>query len=335
VRFGIFDHMDRATPDLARQYEDRLTLIEAYDRGPFHAYHLAEHHATPLGLAPSPSVFLAAAAQRSTRLRLGPLVYTLSLHDPLRLIEDICMLDALSGGRLELGVGRGISPIELRMMGVDPDGAQRLFAERLELILRGLSSEWLDVDGRRVPMEVRPVQRPHPPLWYGLGRVESVPRVAAAGMHAVTNGTAEQVRAVTDAYRAEWSRLSRDDAALPLLGRSHHVVIADSEDDALELARPAWQEWFASLDHLWRAHGVRVPLPFTEDPEEALAAGWCLAGTVSTVRDRLMDECDRAGVTYVLGRFAFGGLPLEASLRSVELFCEEVVPAFDASTPRV
>jgi alkanesulfonate monooxygenase SsuD/methylene tetrahydromethanopterin reductase-like flavin-dependent oxidoreductase (luciferase family) len=328
MRFGVFDHMDRAGPDLARQYEDRLTLIEAYDRGPFHAYHLAEHHATPLGLAPSPSVFLAAAAQRSSRLRLGPLVYTLSLYDPLRLVEEICMLDALSGGRLELGVGRGISPIELRMMGVDPDSAQRLFAERLDIILRGLASDPLAIEGRDVPMELRPVQRPHPPLWYGLGRIESVPRVAAAGMHAVSNGTAEHIRAVTDAYRAEWVRLGRDEASLPLLGRSHHIVIADGDGEALDLARPAWREWFSSLDHLWRAHGVRVPLPFTEDPDDAVAAGWLLAGTASTVRERLLQECERAGISYMLGRFAFGGLPIEASLRSVELFTEEIAPAF-------
>jgi alkanesulfonate monooxygenase SsuD/methylene tetrahydromethanopterin reductase-like flavin-dependent oxidoreductase (luciferase family) len=74
MRFGVFDHMDRSVGDLARQYEDRLVLAEAYDRAGFHAYHLAEHHGTPLGLAPSPSVFLAAVAQRTSRLRLGPLV---------------------------------------------------------------------------------------------------------------------------------------------------------------------------------------------------------------------------------------------------------------------
>src|SRR5688500_9260753 len=116
MRFGVFDHMDRSVEDLERQYADRLRLAEAYDRAGLHALHVAEHHGTPRGLAPSPSVYLAAVAQRTKRLRLGPLVYTLALHHPVRLIEEICMLDALSGGRLELGVGRGISPIELGML---------------------------------------------------------------------------------------------------------------------------------------------------------------------------------------------------------------------------
>jgi alkanesulfonate monooxygenase SsuD/methylene tetrahydromethanopterin reductase-like flavin-dependent oxidoreductase (luciferase family) len=333
MRFGVFDHMDRSVEDLGRQYEDRLVLAEAYDRAGFHAYHLAEHHGTPLGLAPSPSVFLAAVAERTSRLRLGPLVYTLALYNPIRLVEEVCMLDALSGGRLELGVGRGISPIELRMLGVDPDEAQSLYAERLQILLRGLTSERLDFEGehhvlRGVPMELRPVQRPHPPLWYGLGRAESAPRVAHAGMHAVCNGPADQVRAITDAYRAAWAGEGRAVEDLPLLGRSHHMVIADTDAEALDLARPAYREWFASLDHLWREHGTRVPLPMPEDADEAVAAGLCLAGSAATVRDRLLGECARAGVSYVLGRFAFGALPLQTALRSVELFEREVAPAF-------
>ena len=120
MKVGVFDHMDRAGADLGRQFEERLKLIELYDRAGFHAYHLAEHHATPLGMAPSPSVFLAAVAQRTKRLRFGPLVYTVNLYHPLRLIDEICMLDQMSGGRLELGIGRGISPYEVGYYGVDP-----------------------------------------------------------------------------------------------------------------------------------------------------------------------------------------------------------------------
>ena len=333
MRFGVFDHMDRSVADLGRQYEDRLVLAEAYDRAGFHAYHLAEHHGTPLGLAPSPSVFLAAVAQRTTRLRLGPLVYTLALYNPVRLAEEVCMLDALSGGRLELGVGRGISPIELRMLGVDPDEAPSMYAERLEILLRALSSDRLDFKGdfhvlTDARMELRPVQRPHPPLWYGLGRKESAPRVAREGMNAVCNGPAEEVRAIVDAYRAAWAQEGRATEDLPLLGRSHHLVIADTDAEALDAARPAYEEWFASLDFLWKEYGTRVPLPLPADPDDAVAGGICIAGSPSTVRERLLDECDRAGVNYLLGRFAFGGLPLEASLRSVELFEREIAPAF-------
>src|SRR6188508_2381462 len=127
MEFGIFDHLDRSPSSLADYYEERLAIVELFDRTGFHAYHLAEHHATPLGMAPSPSVFLAAVAQRTRRLRFGPLVYTLNLYHPLRLIDEICMLDQMSGGRLELGVGRGVSPHETAYFGVDPKVGQERF----------------------------------------------------------------------------------------------------------------------------------------------------------------------------------------------------------------
>src|SRR5580692_11514473 len=91
MKFGVFDHMDRGTVPLAEQFENRLKLLEAYERLGFYGYHIAEHHTTPLGMASSPSVFLAAATQRTRRLRFGALVYPLPMYHPLRLAEEICM----------------------------------------------------------------------------------------------------------------------------------------------------------------------------------------------------------------------------------------------------
>src|SRR5215472_14192467 len=95
LKFGVFDHLDRGHRSIAQLYEERLQIIEHLERAGFHAYHLAEHHSTPLGMAPSPNLFLTAVAQRTRRLRFGPLVYPLVLYHPLRLIEEICMLDHL------------------------------------------------------------------------------------------------------------------------------------------------------------------------------------------------------------------------------------------------
>src|SRR6201989_3672864 len=102
MKFGVFDHMDDAGGPLAKLYADRLELIEAYDRSGIYGYHLAEHHSTPLGCAASPGLLLAALTQRTTSLRFGPLVYLLPFYHPLRLIEEICMLDQMSGGRFPL-----------------------------------------------------------------------------------------------------------------------------------------------------------------------------------------------------------------------------------------
>ena len=118
---GIFDHVDRGAGPLPQFFEDRLALIEAYDRLGFYSYHVAEHHFTPLGMASSPAVYLSAVAQRSKRLRFGPMVFCLPLYHPLRIAEEICMLDQMSGGRFDLGVGRGISPLESRSYGESPE----------------------------------------------------------------------------------------------------------------------------------------------------------------------------------------------------------------------
>src|SRR5262245_44323956 len=138
IEFGVFDHIDRGGRDLSRLFAERLELVAAYDRLGFESYFVAEHHATPLGMAPSPGIFLSSVAQRTKRIRLGPLVYLLPLYDPLRLLWEICMLDHLSGGRFQLGVGRGISIFELTYHNVNAMHSRALFQETLDVILLGL-----------------------------------------------------------------------------------------------------------------------------------------------------------------------------------------------------
>ena len=333
MKFGVFDHMDRAGADLGRQFEDRLKLIELYERSGFHAYHLAEHHATPLGMAPSPSVFLAAVAQRTKTLRFGPLVYTLNLYHPLRLIDEICMLDQMSGGRLELGVGRGLSPYEVGYYGVDPATGPERFAELLAVVLKGLTEKRLNHDGKYfsfkdVPMEIQPVQRPHPPLWYGANSLESADRLAEQGLNVVVGMKADAVGAFSARYRAAWNAFGHDEAALPFIGLSRHIVVGDTDREAQSAAKRAYALWYDALIHLWRAHGVGLPRQMIPaEFEGALAGGYVVAGSAATVRDRLKRDNEIAGINYCLCRLAFGDLSFEESSRSLELFARDVMPA--------
>ena len=178
MKFGVFDHVDLGSSSLAELYESRLKLAEIYDNSGFYAYHIAEHHATPLGMASSPGILLSAIAQRTRRLRFGPLVYTLALYHPLRLADEICMLDQLSGGRFELGVGRGVSPIEIEYFGFDPAKSQAMYLEAYQVILKAMRERILSFEGtyyrfKDVPNHFAPLQRPHPPIWYGLSNPES------------------------------------------------------------------------------------------------------------------------------------------------------------------
>lgn len=332
MEFGVFDHLDRGEASLADFYAARLRLAEAYDRGGFYSYHIAEHHATPLGMAPSPNLFLAAVAQRTRRLRFGPMVYCLPLHHPLRLVEEICMLDQMSGGRLDLGVGRGISPIEIAYYGIDPDTAGPRFGECWDIVLQGLTQATVDYEGQfyrfhDVPMELEPYQKPHPALWFGVSKPDSAERAARQGLSVVSNATLAGGRALVEAYRGAYvAPAGRADP--PLLGINRFIVIADTDAAALDIARRAYRTWHRSFHTLWKKHnvppvGVRYPPEFDGQVDEERA----VAGTVDTVTATLRRHMAATGMNHLVGRFAFGDMAPADSLRSVELFARHVMPA--------
>lgn len=186
---------------LGELYESRLALAARADEGGFWGYHKSEHHLVPLDHAPSISVFLAAVAQRTERIRLCSLVHLLPFGHPIRLVEEICMLDHLSGGRFELGFGKGISPPEHLLWGLDPAEAIERTDEALRLVLAALQHDdglfsfhgehWHFED---VPMELAPAQRPYPPLW----RPGTVETAAALGVSAIAGGPIAVVNDAVD-----------------------------------------------------------------------------------------------------------------------------------------
>src|ERR1700704_5863977 len=129
MKFGLFDHVEDGGRPLATLFDERLVFARAADDAGIYCLHVAEHHATPLNMVPVPGIYLGAVARATKRMRLGPLVYLLPLYSPLRLIEEICMLDQLSHGRYELGVGRGIVPYELAYCGINFLDAQEMYEE--------------------------------------------------------------------------------------------------------------------------------------------------------------------------------------------------------------
>jgi alkanesulfonate monooxygenase SsuD/methylene tetrahydromethanopterin reductase-like flavin-dependent oxidoreductase (luciferase family) len=337
MKIGVFDHFDADGGALAAQYEWRLKLIEAYDRTGIDIYHLAEHHSTPLGLAPSPSVFLSAVAQRTKRLRFGPMVYTLSLHHPLRVMEEICMLDQLSGGRVELGVGRGISPLESTFYGVDPKQSRDIYVEVLDILLKAFQTNSLDHEGKfyrfkATPIVIAPLQKPHPPLWYGAVGPEGVDWPAQHAMNIGSNALTPAVREITDRYRAQWQAAGRDPAKLPLIGMSRHVVIAETDAEALATARRSYARWYDSFTYLWRLHSMApISAAYPATVEESMAIGMSFVGSPATVRAKLREAIAATGVNYLMLRFAFGDMSLAEALRSVELFARDVRPALAAA----
>ena len=284
-------------------------------------------------MAPSPSVFLAAVAQRTRRLRFGPLVYTLSLHHPLRVAEEICMLDQMSGGRLELGVGRGVSPHEVAYYGVDPAKAQAMYVEALQVILGALASKSLSFAGehytfRDVPIELEPVQRPHPPLWYGLARPEGLPWVVANRVNIVCNGPPALVRQVTDGYRRDWAAAGHgaDDPAAD--GHdAHHRRRRQRRRGAGDRAARApalaskLHEALGQARH--QADQRLLPRQFRRGAGRRASASPARPQPCGT---RWRGRSRRRGVNYLVCRLAFGDMALAESLA----LARAVRPARDA-----
>jgi alkanesulfonate monooxygenase SsuD/methylene tetrahydromethanopterin reductase-like flavin-dependent oxidoreductase (luciferase family) len=334
MEFGIFDHLDRSDLPLNEFYEARLKLIEAYEQAGFYAYHVAEHHSTPIGMAPSPSVFLSAIAQRTKTLRFGPMVYALPLHHPLRLIEEICMVDQLSGGRLDIGFGRGSSPTEVSFYGQDPAKAQNIYTEARALILEGLTHKTLTFEGKffsfkDIPMELEPLQKPHPPMWYGVHSLEAAERAAHQCLNLVSLDSAKDTRAYNDRYRQVWRELHGKDPTLKL-GLSRFVVIAENGRDALATAVRAYPIWHRHFYYLYSLKGGKPTHPRPDTFDKMMEIGHATAGDPDEVTKFLRAQMDESAANYLVGQFAFGDLSLGESLRSVELFSKYVMPRLNS-----
>src|SRR5882757_258586 len=144
MKIGLFDHVEAADRPMATLFDERLAFAQAADEAGIYCLHVAEHHATPLNMVPVPGVYLAAVARATRRMRLGPLVYLLPLYSPLRLIEEIAMLDHLSYGRMEVGVGRGVSPFELGYHQIDHDKSRDIFIDAFKCVSAGLVTDTLN-----------------------------------------------------------------------------------------------------------------------------------------------------------------------------------------------
>ena len=331
MKFGLFDQNDANGLPPHEQYENRLQLIELCDRSGFHIYQVSEHHGTPLSLSPSPSVWLSAVAQRTKWMRLGPLVYLLPIYNPIRLAEEICMLDQLSGGRFEFGVGRGASPHEIRFLGIRPEEAADIYREAFEIVMQGVTTGKVNHSGRwqfeDVPLAVRPFQRPHPPLWYASASPESAVWPAQNGYNVIAGGPIERVTAVAAGYREAFAKAHPEAETMPLIGMNRYVVVADTDAEAEAIARNAWVTFYDSFSLLWRKLGgqpVNAKLPPELGP--LLENGLAVAGRPETVAAKLNEQIARTKVTFLSGSFVFGNMRNDVARHSLELFASKVMP---------
>ena len=340
MEFGLFDHLDSSGVPIHQLYSERLALIAHAESLGFTRYHIAEHHGTPLGLAPSPSLWIASVLQRTTTLRVGALAYVLPLYNPLRLAEEIAQLDQLGGGRLEVGVGRGASPYELELFGVDASTAFNYYVEALEAVTTALRAGHMSHTGPQLgtydaPLEVVPLQRPYPPLWFPSANPQSATWAGQQGMNLATFASTEGFRPVVDEYWRSWQEHRSDPSRLnahvshPLIGVGRQIVIAATDDEAITMAREAHGTHSAHFLKLWHEHSDHSRDSLV-DFERGLESGTILAGSAESVLERLSAEVEESGINYLMCTFAFGSLSHENAMHSMSAFAEDVMPTLVA-----
>lgn len=332
MRFGVFDHVDANGQEIGDEYAARLRLVELYERLGFYCYHLAEHHATELGMAPSPSVFLSAVAARTSTIRFGSLVYLLPLHHPLRLLEEIAVLDRLSGGRFQLGVGRGGQPAEHTRFGLEVEDLAPMFEEALALLQEGLGGRIAAHEGTyyklpEIELRVRPVQQPHPPLWYGTASSHRNEWAARHDVNLLCLIPDARARPVFDDYREKLAAAGRTAEAAPFTGLARQLIVAPSDAEAETLGERAWQRFADSFNWLPLRLGM-PPFPLAPTFAEAMKSGMAFAGSPSSVRDWVARSRDDAGIDYMALEIGFGDLSEDEIAQSAELFAAEVMPEF-------
>jgi alkanesulfonate monooxygenase SsuD/methylene tetrahydromethanopterin reductase-like flavin-dependent oxidoreductase (luciferase family) len=352
MRFGTYYFLQAppsvAHPDVVRHEIEQMTWTEELG---FDSVWLTEHHFIDYGLSLSPAVLAAAAAMRTRRVRIGLAAAILPFPDPVRLAEELAIVDILSEGRLDVGVGRGNRPVEFEGYRVPQIENRERFEECLAIMLKAWTTERFAFAGRHFNIpEVRvipkPLQRPHPPVYVVCTSPDTIEATAQRGapmLNSLLRGGVEQLVRSRDTYVKACEKAGRSVAEIAsLLGRwgvSRHVYVAPTDAQALAEAKDAEMWYQDSLrrflipEHIDRVHPLLQPgfraveERFAKVSWDELVAESVAFGSPDTVASRV-EEFQRLGVGEMLCWMNFGGLPQDRVRRSMELFSREVMPRF-------
>ena len=319
----------------AEFYRRMFAQMEELDRLGFDHLWVTEHHFGEYGgTIPHPPTFLAAVARTTKRIRLGVAINVLPLHNPLEVAESYAMVDVVSNGRLEFGLGKGSEPSEYRRAGVRQEEATVRMKEGTEVLLQAWSDQPVNFRGehfhyQNVRVLPKPVQRPHPPVWVGCARTEDSFRWAGEnGFNLMTlpylYKTPELLPGLVKVYREALAQAGHDSARRQVLGK-FHIYVSDSLERATREAAPYLEKYFdvhAAHDPDRKIGGLLA----LRDVPTQMAQGFAIAGEPERCIDTIRRWRDEVGLTTLSGTFHFGGMPQEMALKNIRLFAERVMP---------
>jgi alkanesulfonate monooxygenase SsuD/methylene tetrahydromethanopterin reductase-like flavin-dependent oxidoreductase (luciferase family) len=332
MKFGIFVFGDNH-PDIGRSnqkyYEEVLTMAEWAEALGFDSFWLGEHHFYWYGTCVSPPMIIAALAQRTKKIRLGPAISVLPFHHPLIVAEEYALADNLCGGRLNFAIGSGFSPLEYKTFGMSMEEARERYWEGFDVILKAWRQEEFSHKGKFYQIEnfalwMKPLQKPMPPTWVAASSDETLIKTGELGFgmmgipFARSNNILE-VKEKNDLFKESYFRAGHKDE--PDIIVALHVCLQRSEEDAVKLARPHFAR-VAEYLKTSRRPGAKVP-DFDIIKNEKLALFTTPENAVA-----ILKEYEKIAVTHVICMVNFGGLPMTDVRRTLELMSKEVFPKF-------
>jgi alkanesulfonate monooxygenase SsuD/methylene tetrahydromethanopterin reductase-like flavin-dependent oxidoreductase (luciferase family) len=348
VDFAVFDLTQGVTGRSHREvYQHIIEQAIMAEEGGLDAYYITEHHFEPgYSVVGAPNVVVGALSQRTQRIRLGVMTTVLPYHHPVRVAEEIRELDLLTDGRLDVAYGRGAIRREQQGWGVPRSDSAEMFETAYHLVRRFLTepevesyeSRWWS--GGRVVIVPEPTQLPLPPMWLTAVSETSSYKAGRLGLHCCTafRDVEEVVESIAN-YRAGWEEWAEvnPDTSPGKYGGLYHVFVAETLKEAQELAQPHIEGW---LDHFVKILSDR-PVD-KEEPsyethrrvnekllksnfQQLIEDGRLIFGTPDQCVQQL-EHIASSGINLIQGYFQFGELDYAASNRSLQLFCDEVLP---------
>jgi alkanesulfonate monooxygenase SsuD/methylene tetrahydromethanopterin reductase-like flavin-dependent oxidoreductase (luciferase family) len=342
-----FQNPGRRRSDL-EVYQEELRLAEMAEPLGFDSVWVAEHHFTDYVMCPDVAQFLSYVAGQTSRVQLGSSVFVLPWHDPVRVAEQVAMLDNLSGGRALLGIGRGLGRVEFEGFRVPMEESRDRFLEAAQIILEGLERGWVELHGRHYDQPRRDI-RPAPFKSF-VGRTfaaavspESMPIMArlGVGLLVIPQKPWDVVRRDFEEYHQAWAAENGPDSTPPAPMSGGFVFVDESADRAEERARRYIGAYYRSvMEHYEMTAGHfagtkgyefygHVTKYIDRHGEEGAVRDFVNLmpwGTPDQVLDKLGFIHDTIGNRGLLANFSYGGMPYEEAERSLRLFVDRVMP---------
>lgn len=339
MNFGTFLLLQSPSARASQEiYARGIELAQAAEALGFHNVWLAEHHFSTYGYLSRPAQLATYIAAKTTRLRVGTAVIVVPLHHPLVVAEEIATLDLLSGGRLDVGLGRGYQHYEFERFGLELESSRARWEESVDVILKAFGGRPFSYDGKffKIPetsVFPQPLQQPRPPIWITAQSPDSVEAAVRRGFNVLTGGFGVPLERMAEFRRLFDRVVAEVKPAHPLeVGVQRAVYVTDSQADARAAVDEARWNMRVTLSLRNRyervERGRAIPVPAAQEPDtDDLLDRFLVIGTPDTVIRQIRRIREAVGITHFNSSFWFGDLEQARVLRSMELFAREVMPA--------